>query len=70
MDTGLVTIRFRTCRSSLTSCHYAGIEYEVPASFARQVVEQERVAEYVVPDAEPESVESRTPPRRRANRGV
>ncbi len=47
MDTGLVTIRFQTCRATLTSCHYAGIDYEVPASFAQQVVERERCADYV-----------------------
>ena len=47
----LVTVRFTTCRSTLTSCHYAGVDYEVPAAFARQVVEQERCAEYVTPEA-------------------
>jgi len=47
METGLVAIRFHTCRATLTGCHYAGIDYEVPASFAQQVVERERCAEYV-----------------------
>ncbi len=47
MDTGLVTIRFQTCRATLTGCHYAGIDYQVPAAFAQQVVERERCADYV-----------------------
>lgn len=48
MDTpALVTVRFTTCRSTLTSCHYAGVDYEVPADFARQVVDEEGCAEYV-----------------------
>jgi hypothetical protein len=43
----LVTVRFTTSRGGICGVHHSGMEYEVPPAFARQVVEQEHVAEYV-----------------------
>ena len=43
----LVTVRFTSCRATLTTAHYSGVEYGVLPSFAKQVVEVERCAEYV-----------------------
>lgn len=50
----LVTVRFTTARSGLCGCHLAGIDYPVSPEFARQVVDVERVAEYVAGDPVPE----------------
>lgn len=47
----LVTVRFRTARAGLCGCHISGVNYDVPAAFAKQVVETERVAEYVKAEA-------------------
>lgn len=47
----LVTVRFKSARAGLCGCHYTGINYSVPAAFAKQVVETERVAEYVKAEA-------------------
>lgn len=47
MRPDLVTIRFHTARATLTSVHYAGIHYDVDRTFAKTVVDEERVAEYV-----------------------
>lgn len=51
MNTALVAVRFKSARSSLTSIHFTGTVYHVPPGFAKLVVEQEQVAEYV--DEEP-----------------
>jgi len=47
----LVTVRFKTARAGLCGCHIGGFNYDVPAAFAKQVVETERVAEYVKAEA-------------------
>lgn len=47
----LVSVRFKSARAGLCGCHYAGINYAVPAAFAKQVVETERIAEYVKAEA-------------------
>lgn len=51
----LVTVRFTTCRATLTTTHYSGVEYPVSRAFARQVVEVERCAEYVPAPASSEA---------------
>lgn len=43
----MIRVRFRTTRGALCGVHVGGMEYDLPEEFARQVVEQERVAEYV-----------------------
>lgn len=58
---GMIRVRFTTTRSALCGVHVSGLEYEVPAEFARLVVEQERCADYVTP-------ESVGPPDREADR--
>lgn len=52
----LISIRFKSSRSTLTGCHVTGVVYPVTPDFARQVVEVEGVAEYV--EAEPVSSEA------------
>ena len=47
----LVSIRFKSARAGLCGCHYTGITYPVTAAFAKQVVETERVADYVKAEA-------------------
>ncbi|MGL4296276.1 MAG: hypothetical protein ACRCTG_11210 [Aestuariivirga sp.] len=52
----LVSVRFITARSGLCGCHLVGMDYPVSPEFARQVVDVERVAEYVA--GEPVSAEA------------
>lgn len=51
MRPDLVTIRFKTARATLTSVHYAGVDYDVERAFAHEMVHQERVADFVTPQA-------------------
>lgn len=63
----LVTIRFSTSRATLCGVHLSGVEYAVTPEFARQVVELERVADYVnsEPELLPGSVQLHVPKRKR-----
>lgn len=60
----LVTVRFRTARAGLCGCHISGVNYDLPADFARQVVERERVADYVPVEAAPTAAQPMRKPRR------
>lgn len=64
MTPALVTVRFRSARAGLCGVHYSGIDYDVPAAFAKQVVEEEHVADYVTVPASQESG-TRTKPKKR-----
>lgn len=63
----LVTIRFSTSRATLCGVHVSGVDYEVTPEFARQVVEIERVAAYVISEPEmlPGSVQPHMSKRKR-----
>ena len=54
----LVSIRFKSARSTITGCHVTGMDYPVPPDFARQVVEVEGVAEYVESESVPSGADS------------
>lgn len=54
----LVSIRFKSSRSTLTACHMTGVVYPVSPEFARQVVEVEGVAEYVEAEPVPSGADS------------
>lgn len=61
----LITVRFTTARSGLCGCHLTGIDYPVSPDFARQVVEVERVAEYVAGESVPDGAGSVRPAKRK-----
>lgn len=60
----LVTVRFRSSRAGLCGVHHSGINYDVPAAFAKQVVEDEHVADYVTAPASDEAGPRPKPKRR------
>lgn len=61
----LVMVRFTTARSGLCGCHLTGIDYPVTPEFARQVVDVERVAEYVAVEPVSEETGSVRPAKRK-----
>ena len=44
----LVRVRMTTTRASLCGVHLSGLVYELPAEIAKQFVEAEHVADYVM----------------------